>query len=1203
MINLGDVTFTLGTDDRALRNSMQTMQRFGSAVQAAQTITTNSANATAAAFRKQEAAATAALNRTLALTNQMRKVEGAGRFADQAAASFRQLNSVLTSGQLSALHYQRAMEQFRASTGNAVRGFKEYSLGAQGAAKATGIWGTAMRSVQGGLVLWSGPLGGMSARLGAFNSLLGDSTIKLALFAGGVVAAIAVAYQLGKALLDAGKIANALQGQFEAVTGSIGQSQQMMDKVVKISRLTGQSIETLAPAFAKFTIAADGTGATMAEVERQFTVVASAATKLQLSADQSEGIFRALEQMMSKGTVQAEELRGQLGDRLAGAVQIAARAMGVTTAELQKMMKAGELVTSGFLPKFIDELAKTLHIDGKPIDNYTAALNNMSTAWFQLRMEVEKQANVTGHVMEGYKQVTTTFDGLAHVVKMMPEVFALVGDWAGVASDRIQKSFAPQIKFFTDLLQTIRNLWTDMFGGIGKDSTITWAYVKATVYDAVNSILSIITNLGEAMPTMLMAVPNAVISMVIGAMNGMITIIEDAINGLSDAIAAKIPGMTTPIHIHVDPIEDPFKEYFDRQSTEIKRIMGQEHDILGDTAKAWEEYRKAVEEATKTRHGATDDFITRHAAGGEGITTPFELSKAGQQPDTSGLTEKETKALQRKLDAMKSINDEIARTNQEIDALGSTDDVMKSLNAQFKRDKEVEKYAKALRKAGADTAFITEKTKQLAEALKLRDDLMKEREAIVSLRDTMASSFDSIGHGLVDALTSGEDGLKSFLSVLKNAVNDIIDTWLQLAILNPIKNMLFGTDEPTLKGGFGDFAKAMPGLFGGNKQDNTAPFADTNGGMWGMLFGRDKGPNTTTSSNKLLAGLGSPLGAMNDNIQALTGSIGAWAGAIKTVETGSFAGNYNALGPITRTGDRAYGAYQMMGANVPSWSQKWLGQRMTGPEILGNQGAQDKIFAGQFGSSVQKSGLEGGVRQWFTGSPTGGGSDQLGTSANSYWSKFQTALSQNTDHLKVASQSVGDLANSSAAATNGIGQFGNALSQFPIAPSSGSGGIGSFFSGLFGGGGGGTNMSWLSPGAWGSIMGAGGGFTGLFRGGGMVGDSSRGGRYINPNVFLGAMSMASGGIVGDEVPIIAHRGERVVPKGAANNNNSGGVVVQIHNYAGAKVTQESSRDANGGTNIKIIVERMVAEAMSKPGTLVSNAMEKSWGIKPALNTR
>ncbi|MFA9204910.1 MAG: tape measure protein, partial [Bacteroidia bacterium] len=69
-----------------------------------------------------------------------------------------------------------------------------------------------------------------------------------------------------------------------------------------------------------------------------FKAISEASTVLHLSASDTEGALRAVGQMMSKGKVSAEELRGQLGERLPGAFQIAARAMGVTTVELDKML-------------------------------------------------------------------------------------------------------------------------------------------------------------------------------------------------------------------------------------------------------------------------------------------------------------------------------------------------------------------------------------------------------------------------------------------------------------------------------------------------------------------------------------------------------------------------------------------------------------------------------------------------------------------------------------------------------------------------------------------------------------------------------------------------------------------------------------------------------------------------------------------------
>ena len=75
------------------------------------------------------------------------------------------------------------------------------------------------------------------------------------------------------------------------------------------------------------------------------------------------GAFIALGQMISKGKVQAEELRGQLGERLPGAFQLAAKAMGMTTAALDKFMADGKLTAEELLPK----LAKVLK------DEYGAA--------------------------------------------------------------------------------------------------------------------------------------------------------------------------------------------------------------------------------------------------------------------------------------------------------------------------------------------------------------------------------------------------------------------------------------------------------------------------------------------------------------------------------------------------------------------------------------------------------------------------------------------------------------------------------------------------------------------------------------------------------------------------------------------------------------------------------------------------------------
>ncbi|AJE18291.1 hypothetical protein NELON_04860 [Neisseria elongata subsp. glycolytica ATCC 29315] len=58
-----------------------------------------------------------------------------------------------------------------------------------------------------------------------------------------------------------------------------------------------------------------------------------------------------LSQIAGKGKVSMEELRGQLDERLTPAMAIAAKSMGVTTAELEKMVESG-ISAEAFLPKF-----------------------------------------------------------------------------------------------------------------------------------------------------------------------------------------------------------------------------------------------------------------------------------------------------------------------------------------------------------------------------------------------------------------------------------------------------------------------------------------------------------------------------------------------------------------------------------------------------------------------------------------------------------------------------------------------------------------------------------------------------------------------------------------------------------------------------------------------------------------------------------
>jgi hypothetical protein len=120
----------------------------------------------------------------------------------------------------------------------------------------------------------------------------------------------------------------------------------------------------------------------------------------------------------------------------------------------------------------------------------------------------------------------------------------------------------------------------------------------------------------------------------------------------------------------------------------------------------------------------------------------------------------------------------------------------------------------------------------------------------------------------------------------------------------------------------------------------------------------------------------------------------AYSRAISGIESG---GRYDLMGPVTKTGDRAYGKYQIMGANIPGWTQAALGTSMTPQEFLADTDAQETVFKHRFGQYVDKYGPVGAAKAWFAGE--GGmnnpsASDLYGTTVDSYAKRFQAGLGE-----------------------------------------------------------------------------------------------------------------------------------------------------------------------------------------------------------------
>lgn len=219
------------------------------------------------------------------------------------------------------------------------------------------------------------------------DGLIG-SLAKVGAGAFGLKKATDLAMGFASAMVEAQTNADRLSLQLSAGAGAAYAGKEL-EYVREVSNRLGLDLNTTASSYARFIAAARGTALEGSGVRQVFDSVAKSASVMGLNVDETQGALRALEQMMSKGVVQAEELRGQLGDRMPGALQIAARAMGVTTKRLSEMVQAGEVASAEFLPRFARQLETEL---GESADaasqKMSAATNRASNAWEQFKQTV-----------------------------------------------------------------------------------------------------------------------------------------------------------------------------------------------------------------------------------------------------------------------------------------------------------------------------------------------------------------------------------------------------------------------------------------------------------------------------------------------------------------------------------------------------------------------------------------------------------------------------------------------------------------------------------------------------------------------------------------------------------------------------------------------------------------------------------------------
>lgn len=272
----------------------------------------------------------------------------------------------------------------------------------------------------------------------AFSNLASNA-IKLS----GAFYSVMGALNAYKAIMNAGLKRDSAQRAAKFVLGDKASEAETF--IRGLADKTGLNISEGLSSYAKF--AAGAQGSMSQEQTQELFGNATAMSRLMgLSNDELNGILKAFEQMASKGKIQAEELRGQLGDRMAGAFKLFAEALGMTATELDKAMKDGKILSSDTLPKVAKQMGLMIDKAGgwaEVAKSTQTALGKLANNWDDTMVKIFSGSQ---------DELNGFLSGLSSLLREMGMSSSIAGDAIGGLIDML-KAGVDDIRIFNNHLE------------------------------------------------------------------------------------------------------------------------------------------------------------------------------------------------------------------------------------------------------------------------------------------------------------------------------------------------------------------------------------------------------------------------------------------------------------------------------------------------------------------------------------------------------------------------------------------------------------------------------------------------------------------------------------------------------------------------------------------------------------------------------
>jgi tape measure domain-containing protein len=217
----------------------------------------------------------------------------------------------------------------------------------------------------------------------------------------------------------------------------------------------GISFEKGSKGYAKFAAAAVRSGASVQETRFIFEAFSEVARTINLTPEELNGLFLAIGQSFSKGKIQAEELRQQIGERLPGAFAFAQEALKSKFPDLNKALEEGKVGAENML--LIAESVRKAAQGGlaqalKSLDAEQQRFNNsvlffkqqvaeagFADAYIALLKQLTEffRSNDGKEFAKTLGEIATAFvNGISAVVKYKDEIGLLALTFGGIVASR-----------------------------------------------------------------------------------------------------------------------------------------------------------------------------------------------------------------------------------------------------------------------------------------------------------------------------------------------------------------------------------------------------------------------------------------------------------------------------------------------------------------------------------------------------------------------------------------------------------------------------------------------------------------------------------------------------------------------------------------------------------------------------------------------